>query len=343
MQRAEMGEFAFIARIQRQFSAPCNFVPLGIGDDAAAVIPSPGKYSLLTTDTLIEGTHFNRAYSTFEQVGLKALAVNLSDIAAMGGRARAFLVSLGVPQNMPLSDLTALYRGIAKASRAASIVLIGGNTTCSKGPFFITVTLLGEASKKQMVTRAGANQEDAIYVTGTVGDAAAGLDCLQKGHSVKANAALIRRHQIPRARSAEGLLLGQLRIPSAMIDLSDGLTADLDHLLTQSGVGAELRLDHIPVSPALKRYAKRHEVDTLDFALSGGEDYELLFTVSETKGKKLEKLIKRGLIQATRIGTILPKKAGLIGRTAEGKTRKIAPGGYDHFARRKPLNVENNE
>ncbi len=331
MPLAEIGEFGFIAQIRKQFSTSQAFVSLGIGDDAAAFKPGRGIYGLLTTDTLISGTHFSRNYSSFEQVGMKAVAVNLSDIAAMGGRPRAFLISLGIPDDMALPDLKQLYRGIAKAGRAANIALIGGNTTCTQGPFFISITLYGEVVKNQMIRRSGAKPGDAIYVTGTLGDAAAGLDCLKKGRAIRGNTALIRRHRLPKARTVEGPIIVRAGA-SSMIDLSDGLTADLNHVLIQSGVGAALDLSRIPLSPALKRYAKQNKVSALDFALYGGEDYELLFSVPENKEKKLKHLIKTGRIQATRIGTILLKREGMRIRAADGSTRKIVPKGYDHFS-----------
>jgi len=328
---AKTSEFGFIAQIQEQFSSTPDFVALGIGDDAAALRPSRGTYSLLTTDTLIAGTHFSLAYSTFEQVGEKVVAVNLSDIAAMGGRPRAFLIALGVSQEMQLSDLSQLYRGIKKASRSANLTLIGGNTTRSDGPFFITLTLFGEVAKKQMLTRSGACVGDAIYVTGTVGDAAAGLDCLKQSRVRKGSTHLIRRHQMPQARTAAGARIAEAKVASAMIDVSDGLSADLGHLIMQSGVGAALELSQLPLSPALKRYAKQTQQAALDFALYGGEDYELLFSVPKRKEKKLVQLRQEGFIQATRIGTIVPKKEGMCGRDINGRIHKITPRGYDHF------------
>lgn len=328
---AKIGEFDFIAQIQKQFSSPHDFVSLGIGDDAAAFIPSRGKYSLLTTDTLIEDIHFSRAYSSFEQVGMKAVAVNLSDIAAMGGQPRTFLISLGVPDNMKLSDLKQLYRGIEKHCRPLNLALIGGNITRTNGPFFISLTLHGEVSKKEMMTRSGARPGDVIYVTGTLGDAAAGLHCLKQGGSMKGNSHLIRRQRVPQARIPEGELIAKTGIASAMIDISDSLSADLKHVMMQSGVGAKLTLAKIPLSPALKRYAKQNNLKALDFALFGGEDYELLFFVPQNKEKKLVRLIENGLIQATRIGKTLSKKGGMLVEESDGKIHKMIPKGYDHF------------
>jgi len=333
-----LGEFGFIERLQRRFSSPPDLdlksaVSLGIGDDAAAVIPSPNKYSLLTTDSLVEGIHFTRAFSSFHQVGFKALAVNLSDIAAMGGVARFFLVSLGLPKDLSLRDLDQLYRGLAKGMQEFGLALVGGNTSATTGPFFITITLLGEVDKDVMLRRDGAKPGDALFVTGTLGDAAAGLEILKKGLALGGRSSLIRRQLRPKARLREGRLLAEAHIPSAMMDVSDGLTADLTHILKQSGLGAELDLPQIPLSAALKCYVKKYapEKDPLDYALYGGEDYELLFSVPEKNIQKLEALIQSGEIQACRIGTMCPQKKGLIAKEADGRTRKIHPRGHDHF------------
>lgn len=330
MRLEESGEFGFIRRIQKRFPSTSK-IPLGIGDDAAAVRTSPQKYTLLTTDTLLEKTHFNRSYSSFFQIGYKAVAVNLSDIAAMGGAPRYFLVSLGVSDLTRISDLDQLYRGIEKASQEAGIHLVGGNTTRSKNHFFITLTLTGEISKKEMVCRSGAKEGDAIYVTGTLGNASAGLTLLKKKGNQKRYANLIPRYQCPQARVFEGRLLAKERIPSAMIDISDGLSGDLNHLIKQSQVGAELVLDQIPISSSLIRFSKQNKCDHMKYALFGGEDYELLFSVPEKKIRKLNKLLENNLIQATQIGRIIPKKRGLVIRKRDGTLQKIKPLGYDHF------------
>lgn len=331
MEPKALGEFEFIEQIQKAFLKPNDSIPLGIGDDAAAIIPTAQKYSLLTTDTLIEGIHFDRRTSSFEQVGIKSIMVNVSDIAAMGGLPLFFMVSLGIPSQVTLKNLKQLYRGISKGAKTCGINLIGGNTTRTQGSFFIAISLVGEVSKKQMVKRSGAQLGDALYVTGTLGDAAAGLDCLKNKLNLKSYAKMVKRHQNPLARWKEGETLSKARIPSAMIDLSDGLTADLYHIMKKSKVGAELIAAEIPISLTLKRYVKLRKVEAIEFALYGGEDYELLFSVPQEKEKKLKGLIKDGLVQASRIGAIIPKRKGLILKSADGIARKIVPRGYDHF------------
>jgi thiamine-monophosphate kinase len=329
----QIGEFGLIRRIQKKFPSPVSSVPLGIGDDAAAILPSPQKYLLLTTDSLLEQTHFDLSFSNFLQIGYKAVAVNISDIAAMGGTPRFFMVSLGLTERQTVHEVDQLYRGIRKGSREAGIYLIGGNTTSSKGAFFISLTVLGEVSKNEMVTRRGAKVGDSLYVTGTLGDAAAGLELLQKGYNTKSFRRLVQRYQIPQARWKEGRLLAGHAIPSAMIDLSDGLTSDMGHLAEESGVGIELDLSRIPVSAPLKQYSLQIGGDPLKYALHGGEDYELLFSVPEKKIGKLQKLLQKGLIRAERIGIITGRKRGLVARSESGEVQRIYPGGYNHFKR----------
>jgi thiamine-monophosphate kinase len=334
MDLSRIGEFGLIQRIQKNLRPPSSSVPLGIGDDAAAILSSPKKYLLLTTDSLLERVHFDLAYSSYSQIGYKAAAVNISDIAAMGGAPRYFLISLGLTGRQKVADLDQLYRGIEKGSREAGMDLIGGNTTYSKELFFISLTVVGEVAKKEMVTRAGARVGDALYVTGTLGNAAAGLDILKKGVDPKRFPELVGRYRAPRARWREGRLLAKDRIATAMIDLSDGLTSDLGHLAEQSGVGAELDLGRIPVASSLRRYASQNGGDPIRYALDGGEEYELLFSVPEEKIKMLENRIERGAIDARRIGVIQNKKKGLTARSPEGRLTRIAPGGYDHFKKK---------
>ncbi len=326
----EAGEFGLIRRIKNKLAAS-DAVPLGIGDDAAAVPSSSLSYTLLTTDTLVEHIHFDCRLSRFSQLGYKALAVNLSDIAAMGGKPSYFLVSLGLRNNLRLADLDQLYRGLAKASEEAKVLMVGGNTSQSKKQIFIGITLIGEIAKTELVSRAKAKVGDALYVTGTLGDAAAGLSVLKENADHRKYAKLIRRYQSPQARVQEGRALGKEKIPSAMIDISDGLTADLNHILEASHVGAELFLERIPISPSLRRYARAKKSDPLNPALYGGEDYELLFCLPQKKISKFEKLCQRGVIQATHIGCIIDKGQGLVLREKEGGLRKLKPGGYDHF------------
>jgi thiamine-monophosphate kinase len=331
MDLRQLGEFGLIDRIQKRSPPPAGPVPLGIGDDAAAILPPRKQYLLLTTDSLIEGTHFDPAFSTFQEVGYKSVMVNVSDIAAMGGVPRYILISLGLTERQTIEEVDRLYKGIESASRKTGLDLVGGNIAFSTGPFFISPTVVGEVPKKEMLTRAGAREGDILYVTGTLGDAAAGLALLKKGVETKPFARLVRRYRAPQVRWREGRLLAKARIPSAMIDLSDGLSSDLGHLMERSGLGAEIEADRLPLSPPLRRAALQMGADPIEYALNGGEDYELLFSVPRTKIKQLEKLIEEGSIAAHRIGRMAPSRTGLRLIDSSGQSRTIAPGGWDHL------------
>jgi thiamine-monophosphate kinase len=326
----QLGEFGLIDRIRKRFPPPASTV-LGIGDDAAAILPPRKQYLLLTTDTLIEGVHFDPAFSTFQEVGYKSVMVNVSDIAAMGGAPRYILISLGLTDRQTVEEIDRLYNGIESASRETGLDLVGGNIAFSTGPFFISPTVVGEVPKKEMLTRADAREGDLLYVTGTLGDAAAGLALLKKGIETKPFARLVRRYRAPQARWREGRLLAEARIPSAMIDLSDGFSSDLGHLMEQSGLGAEIEADLIPLSPSLRRAALQTGADPIEYALNGGEDYELLFSVSKSKIKRLEKMIEEGSIAARRIGRMTPRRSGLRLIDPSGRRRTILPGGWDHL------------
>ncbi len=335
----QIGEFGLIQRIQKKWTKTPRSVLVGIGDDAAAIaLPSSKKnILLLTTDTLLEQTHFTRATSTFFQVGYKAVSVNVSDIAAMGGTPRFFLVSLGLTGKETVADIDRLYRGINTASRDYGITLIGGNITRSRAGFFISLTVSGEVAKKKIVTRSGGTEGDALYVTGTLGNAAAGLEMLQAGGKRRHTSgvrSLILKHQMPKARFREAQLLAQKKIPSAMIDLSDGLSSDLSHLTKQSGIGAELEIDKIPISPALRRYAKSIGTNPIRYALHGGEEYELLFSVPQKSRAKLDQLVQKGEISAHYIGRLSGKTVSI--KTASGQIFKMKPAGFDHLKKGKP-------
>ncbi len=336
----EIGEFDLIRRIKKNAESACLTDPsvlLGIGDDAAAILPSPGNVLLVTTDILLEKTHFDLAYASFFNIGYKALSVNLSDIAAMGGTPRFYLVSLGLTGKESVRDIDWIYCGMKASGDETGIRLIGGNTAHSQAGLLISITLLGEVPKKghdpcgEMVTRSGARVGDSIYVTGTLGDSAAGLETLKKRMRKGSFRALPSKHLMPKARWREGRLLAKHQIPSAMIDLSDGLSSDLAHIANQSGVGAHLVCKDIPLSVTLKRYAKSVGSNPYDYALHGGEEYELLFCVPEENREKLERLILNEAIEARCIGKIIPKRNGLLVKGIDGTTYKLKPLGYDHF------------
>jgi len=328
-------EFALIAALSRRFGRTGRSVLRGIGDDAAIVRPSPGYLLLLTTDLLAEGIHFDLATATFEDIGYKAAAANLSDIAAMGGTPQHLLVSLAIPTGYAASDILRLYRGVMTACRPHGVELIGGDTSASQRGLFISITLTGLVPPKEVLTRDGAKVGDLLYVTGTLGDSRAGLHLLTaKGQAQPYARHLIDRHLHPTPRITAGRLLASHGLATAAIDLSDGLSGDLAHLCTLSGVGAEIHSDTLPLSRACRAYAIASRTDPIRLALAGGEDYELLFTVPPRSRARLERLGARLGCAVSCIGTIRPKAFGLRLRNEKGSWRRLAITSYQHFQER---------
>ena len=306
--------------------SPSEAVVCGIGDDAA-VLPADGDRCLLiTTDTLTEGRHFTRAGISPYLLGKKALAVNLSDIAAMGGEPLAYVVALAAPPEMPAALITALYRGMR--ARAAGVPLVGGDTVADPERLTLTITLLGTAPATQVVYRSGARAGDAIYVTGTVGDAALGL--ARCGRAAARRSFLVRRHCDPTPRLTAGRALARQGLATSMIDISDGLVADLRHVLTASGVGARVEVDWLPLSRAYRREC-RERPDFYRPALSGGEDYELLFTAAPAAAARIAALAARLAVPMTRVGSVTDTAGQLVVCDGAGQCVPVDAGGYRHF------------
>ena len=323
----DLGEFGFIDRITT-CSGSGSGVALGIGDDAAAVIPTTGVQTLVTTDMLVEGVHFEVEFTGAFELGCKSLAVNLSDIAAMGGIPRFALLSLAIPPDLPLDFLDAFIAGFTSLAEQHGVTLIGGDTCSSRSGFVISVTLMGEQQSDRIVRRSGAKPGDRVYITGNVGDSALGLELLRGG---KRSGGAITRHVDPLPRNEAGMILAEQGLATAMIDVSDGLAADLGHILKQSGCGATVFLDRLPLSPEYRQHMAGMTVDPFALALSGGEDYELLFTSPVDREEE---------VFAAFTAIVLP--VALIGEiTATPGLKLIAPGGapyiptfrgFDHFA-----------
>jgi thiamine-monophosphate kinase len=322
MRLKHLGERQVISRIRRAFDEKRADVLLGIGDDAA-LVRGPARL-LLTTDILVEGQDFRLADHPPRLLGRKALNVNLSDIAAMGGRPRHALVGMALPGDVEAGWLSLFMSGFRGAACEAGVALIGGDLS-QADEIMITVTVTGDVGRP--IARRGAKPGDAIYVSGTLGDAAGGLRLLEKGgiHGVvKTVRPLLDAFLDPSPPLALGALLGRRKLAAAMIDLSDGLSADLAHICEESGVGAEIEAERIPISEALKRFT-RHP---LDLALNGGEDFELLFTVRPAKRAAVEALAAKHRL--TRIGVITPgRSVRLVGPGKRKRT--LRAGGFEHF------------
>jgi thiamine-monophosphate kinase len=346
MKLSTIGEFGLIRAIQQHAAGRSLDTMIGIGDDAAVLKIGPATLLLATTDMLIEGVHFDLSYTDFYSLGWKSAAINLSDIAAMGGMPRFCLSSLAIPARIPVEAVVKFYQGFNALLQVHKTILVGGDTCSSKGGLVISVTALGEAKKKAVISRAGAKRGDRIFVTGTLGDSGAGLELLSSGVSQQGAegrgkdrksgirdpksdiAKLIGKHLRPVPRVKWGRQLALSGCASSMIDVSDGLSSDMYHLCEESGTGGVLLSERIPFSTALLRSADRLRKPPLHYALSGGEDYELLFTVPSARMKTLEKLN----IPVTEIGIITAGNAMFLVNAA-GKKSALQPTGYNHFKR----------
>jgi thiamine-monophosphate kinase len=301
MTRAGHGEIALLEAWLERFDRAGAGVIVGPGDDAAVLRATPGKVRLVTTDALVEGVHFDLRYAPPMAVGRKALGVNLSDIAAMGGTPRALFCSLVVPGRLAPRILLGVADGLARACREATLPLAGGNI--SAGPRLeLHLTLIGEADPKAVLRRDGASPGESLWVSGTLGDAALGLRRLRERQAPPRRPThLERRHLLPTPRLSLGRALGAGRIATACIDLSDGLALDLRRLAEASGVGARVALSRLPLSRPARRDLAGLD-DPWALPLCGGEDYELLFTVPADRVARLERRARRLGVPVTCIG-----------------------------------------
>jgi thiamine-monophosphate kinase len=337
--RPRLHEFRLIEQLRRTFGRTGSAVLRGIGDDAAVIVPPAGRHLVLTTDLLVEGVHFDPRTASLEEIGYKAAAANLSDIAAMGARAESALVSVALPASWTAAHVLRLYRGIMKACRPHRVALIGGDTSSSPDRLFLSLTVTGSVPSGDALLRSGARAGDLLYVTGTLGDSLAGLMLLSPSRHRSAARTLsssdrkflIERHRRPAARLRLGQTLSAHHLASAAIDLSDGLSGDLHHLCEQSRVGAEVHAGALPLSPSLRAYARASRTDPVRLALRGGEDYELLFAVPPAKQRALHRAARRAGDRLTRIGMIKPKAFGMRIRETSGRLRRLTVTSYVHF------------
>ena len=284
---SDLGEFGLIGRIRERFRAPEGVT--GIGDDCAVIPQRSGRDTLVSTDMLIEGTHFLRADIPPYALGWKSAAVNISDIAAMGGSPTATFLSVALPAGLEAGWMEAFLRGYAELSERFGAALLGGDTTASPDRICINVAVLGECPSGSARLRSAAREGDLVCVTGCLGDSAAGLKAILEGVERDADVqSLIDRHYLPLPRVEEGLRLAATPGVHAMMDISDGIGSDLQHILEASGVGAEIDLPSLPLSPVLQRVCARLGWDAAALAAGGGEDYELLFTCTPEAEQALD-------------------------------------------------------
>jgi len=323
-------EFELIRRIARVLGPSEAAVELGIGDDAAVLTPPAGKL-LATVDMLVEGVHFDLGYSSFEDVGYKALAVNLSDIAAMAGTPRYALVSLGLRSGVEAGQVESLYRGIHQLAQRFGVQVVGGNIARSPERLLVDITLLGESAHP--LTRSGAKAGDWIVVTGNLGSAAAGLVALKAwGTSAAERFPTLTRAQLrPEPRVPEGHALAPMI--SALIDISDGCANELHHLAEASEVGVILEEERIPLHEETQRLASELGKDPLEWALQGGEDYELLFCVPPEKLPLVEGVLKDRGRPFHPLGRVTEAREGVRLKDRTSRLHPLEPRGWDHLAK----------
>ncbi len=320
----EIGEFGLIEHLTQQFKINHSSTVKGVGDDAA-VLRFGDEDTVITTDLLVEGVHFDLGYMPLKHLGYKAVMVNLSDVYAMNAQAKQITVSIAVSNRFPLEALEELYSGIALACELYQVDLVGGDTTSSTKGMLISITAIGTAKKEEVVYRSGAKPNDLLVVSGDLGGAYLGLQVLKREQEVFAvnpnnqpdltpYAYLVERQLKPEARKDIVELLEKLEVrPTSMIDISDGLSSEILHLCKQSEVGCMLYEEKIPLDPTVISTCEEFELDSTLVALSGGEDYELLFTIDQKEFPKI-----KGNPNFTVLGHVTEKEEGayLISRNS---------------------------
>ncbi len=330
-------EAQFVDWLKSVCKGPSPRVALGIGDDAAVVRPGRNRDVIITTDLSIEGVHFLRRLHPARAVGLRALARALSDIAAMGGAPRFALLSLALSRGTSRRWVEDFYAGAQALAQRAGVAIVGGDTASVSGPGFVDAVAVGEVPRGTALLRSGARPGDKVFVSGCLGLSALGLRTLRKGQRPPARrqyTGSMAAHLYPEPRLALGQFLRKTGLATAAMDLSDGLSTDLARLCSASGVGAILRTESIP-KPAVHGGAgtaesPRDEDDALGVALNGGEDYELLFTVSPRRASRVPQCFRS--LQLSCIGEV-QRKSGVFLKFPDGSVRPLPPGGYEHFRR----------
>jgi len=331
---SQLGEFGLIRRITSGFVLQNKETVKGIGDDAAVLRFETEKDILVSTDMLLEGVHFDLTYTPLKHLGYKAAVVNFSDIYAMNGHPKQLFVSLACSNRFPVEALEQIYEGIAMACKAYGVDLAGGDTTSSKAGLILSLSVTGEVERGKAVLRSGAKQGDLLVVSGDLGGAYVGLQLLEREKNVfmdhpeaqpdlEGNDYILERQLKPEARMDVVEYLAEIGVtPTAMIDVSDGLSSEILHLCSQSNVGCNLYEEKIPIDSTTYNMAREFNLDPTVCALSGGEDYELLFTIAQSdyekiKGSALLSVIGH-MTDATEGTNLIDKSGGLHDLTAQG-------------------------
>jgi thiamine-monophosphate kinase len=335
----DVSERDLIARVQQRLAPPPAWLLVGIGDDAAVVEPERNRVEVLTVDALVDGVHFDRAFVPPDAIGHRALAVNLSDLASMGAAPRLALLSMALPLSLPIDDFDRIVSGFATLAARYGVHLVGGNLTHTPGPLTIDVTLVGTVKRRQAMTRGGARAGDELYVSGSVGGAAAGLLKLRhvnsqqwavSGGAQTADCRLLQAYFRPEPRVRLGMLLARNRAATACVDLSDGLGDGVRRLAHDSGVGISVDADALPIGPEARAVFESTGCDAVAAAVAGGDDYELLFTVAPRTRHRLRAAQRHGDAPVTRIGVCTSDRDLVLRR---GGAAEPVPEGYTHFGR----------
>lgn len=329
----DLGEFGLIDLLRRRYGGRAHPGELSIGDDAAVVRVPRGR-AVLSTDMLLEGTHFSLDYFLPAEVGWRALSANLSDLAAMGAAPLCYLAALAAPGRTPVATVDGIFCGMAAAAAPSGMRLVGGDT-CRGDRLALSLTVVGAVERGRPLTRTGARPGDLLYVTGSPGWSHLGLRLLRGGRPAKATGwrgEAMRRHLRPEARWREGMIAARSGAVAAMIDLSDGLLPDLSHLLEREGLGAILPEEAFPFPPAFRKAASALGIDPLAAFLAGGEDYELLMAVRPGRGGRFLRAARAFSAGANLIGMVT-KAQGIRVRRADGSwiEGEALPRGFEHF------------
>jgi thiamine-monophosphate kinase len=329
---SELGERRLLARIRERLAAASqrDGLVIGIGDDAAIVAPARNRLTVLTTDAQIEGVHFERAFSSPEDIGHRALAVNLSDLAAMGAEPRWALLSLALPDTTEIAEVDGIVSGVARTAARYSVGVIGGNLTRSPGPLMVDITAVGETRPRRPLTRSGGRPGDNLFVSGNVGGAAAGLEMLR---STRESQACIDRYLRPVPRVRLGAAVAQARAARAAMDLSDGLADAVVQLAAASGCGFEIDAALLPIDRDARQWWEAAGTDPVWAALSGGDDYELLFATPRAWAGRLRHARSRVADPPlTRIGVLTKDPATRV--LLRNGAREELPEGFEHWPRK---------
>ncbi len=334
MRISDLGEFPLIERLEQIIATERSDIIVGIGDDVAVLADSGEEFLLATVDSQVEHVHFLRHEISPHQLGRRALAINLSDIAAMGGRPQVALVSLALPADTEVAWMEDLYRGLREEADRYGTAVVGGNMARSPGGAFIDVCVLGRVRREHLLLRSGARPGDRVLVTGQLGQAGAGLKLLLEPNLSVAppDRDILLTHLLtPTPRVTEAAAIAHTGLATAMIDISDGLSSDVGHICERSQVGVRIWAERLPISAAVRHVAELTATPSWQLALAGGEDYELCFTAPPEAVEKLMAALEETNTPVTMVGEILPAEQDRRLVLPDGQEVRLEPSGWQHF------------